>query len=109
MNVLNLIGRTKPLFHDDIAIQNQKLNSIVERSHFLVIGGAGSIGQAVVREIFKRNPLSLHVVDINENNMVELVRDIRSTLGYIEGEFKTFSIDCGSIEFEALIQHKKKI
>ena len=108
MNVLNLIGRTKPLFHDDIAIQNQKLNSIVERSHFLVIGGAGSIGQAVVREIFKRNPLSLHVVDINENNMVELVRDIRSTLGYIEGEFKTFSIDCGSIEFEALIQHKKK-
>lgn len=108
MNVLNLIGRTKPLFHDDIAIQNQKLNSIVERSHFLVIGGAGSIGQAVVREIFKRNPLSLHVIDINENNMVELVRDIRSTLGYIEGEFKTFSIDCGSIEFEALIQHKKK-
>jgi FlaA1/EpsC-like NDP-sugar epimerase len=45
----------------------------------------------------------LHVVDISENNMVELVRDIRSTLGYIDGDFKTFAIDCGSLEFEALI------
>ena len=45
----------------------------------------------------------MHVVDISENNMVELVRDIRSTLGYIDGDFKTFAIDCGSLEFEALI------
>jgi FlaA1/EpsC-like NDP-sugar epimerase len=68
-----------------------------------VIGGAGSIGQAVTREIFKRNPLALHVVDISENNMVELVRDIRSTLGYIEGDFRTFALDCGSNEFRALM------
>jgi FlaA1/EpsC-like NDP-sugar epimerase len=59
--------------------------ALVEGSRFLVIGGAGSIGQAVTREIFKRHPKVLHVVDISENNMVELVRDIRSTLGYIEG------------------------
>ena len=104
MSILKLIGRSRPLFDDDISDQNEKLKDLVQTSRFLVIGGAGSIGQAVTREIFKRNPLSLHVVDISENNMVELVRDIRSTLGYIDGEFKTFAIDCGSIEFEALMR-----
>ena len=65
---------------------------------------AGSIGQAVTREIFKRDPKVLHVVDISENNLVELVRDLRSTIGYSSGEFKTFAIDCGSVEFEALVR-----
>lgn len=63
--------------------------------------------QAVTREIFKRNSIALHIVDISENNMVELVRDIRSTLGYIEGDFRTFAIDCGSREFEVLMQPMK--
>ena len=76
---------------------------MVAGSRFLVIGGAGSIGQAVTREIFRRNPKLLHVVDISENNMVELVRDIRSSLGYIDGEFATFAIDCGSAIFDAFI------
>ena len=43
-------------------------------------------------------------MDISENNMVELVRDIRSTLGYIDGDFRTFAIDCGSREFQALLR-----
>jgi FlaA1/EpsC-like NDP-sugar epimerase len=103
MNVLELIGRTQPLFEEDIITHRVELEQIVSTSRFLVIGGAGSIGQAVTREIFKRNPIALHVVDISENNMVELVRDIRSTLGYIEGDFRTFAIDCGSCEFEALV------
>jgi FlaA1/EpsC-like NDP-sugar epimerase len=102
MDVLNLIGRTSPLFDSDLNGLNDKLRDLVEESRFLVIGGAGSIGQAVTREIFKRNPKALHVVDISENNMVELVRDIRSTLGYIDGEFKTFAVDCGSSEFDVL-------
>jgi FlaA1/EpsC-like NDP-sugar epimerase len=68
-----------------------------------VIGGAGSIGQAVTKEIFARKPKLLHVVDISENNMVEFVRDIRSSLGYIEGEFATFAIDAGSDIFAAFI------
>jgi FlaA1/EpsC-like NDP-sugar epimerase len=104
VNVLNLIGRKEPLFEIDILTNANKINSIVESSSFLVIGGAGSIGQAVVKEIFKRNPLKLHVVDISENNMVELVRDIRSTYGYIDGDFKTFSLDIGSLEYDAFIK-----
>ena len=104
MNILGLIGRNAALFEPDITRNENELFSTVSRSRFLVIGGAGSIGQAVTREIFKRKPKILHVVDISENNMVELVRDIRSTLGYIEGDFSTFAIDCGSLEFEALVK-----
>ncbi|RKT45591.1 UDP-N-acetylglucosamine 4,6-dehydratase [Thiocapsa rosea] len=104
MDVLGLIGRERVLFDGDIAAHEAELSARVAEGRFLVIGGAGSIGQAVAREIFKRNPRVLHVVDISENNMVELVRDIRSTLGYIEGDFRTFAIDCGSVEFRALMR-----
>jgi FlaA1/EpsC-like NDP-sugar epimerase len=103
MNILKLIGRETALFERDIHNNKELLNQIVSKSKFLVIGGAGSIGQAVTKEIFKRNPLKLHVVDISENNMVELVRDIRSSLGYIDGDFQTFALDIGSIEYDAFI------
>ena len=104
MNVLSLIGREEALFTADVARHEAELSRIVSESRFLVIGGAGSIGQAVTREIFKRKPKTLHVVDISENNMVELVRDVRSTLGYIDGDFSTFAIDCGTIQYDALIK-----
>lgn len=101
MNILDLIGRSKALFNEDLGLREEELCSIVSQSSFLVLGGAGSIGQAVTKEIFKRNPEKLHVVDISENNMVELVRDIRSSLGYIDGDFQTFALDIGSVEYDA--------
>jgi len=101
--ILELVGRQKALFELDVERHKKELLRIVSSSRFLVIGGAGSIGQAVTLEIFKRNPKVLHVVDISENNMVELVRDIRSSLGYIQGDFQTYALDCGSIEFEAFL------
>jgi FlaA1/EpsC-like NDP-sugar epimerase len=103
MNILDVIGRNAPLFEADVRDHESTLAQVVSSSRFLVIGGAGSIGQAVTREIFKRKPRVLHVVDISENNMVELVRDIRSTLGYIDGDFSTFALDCGSSEFGAMM------
>ena len=103
MNVLEIIGRDKELFSSDIDRCLKELRESVQDSRFLVIGGAGSIGQAVTKEIFKRGPQTLHVVDISENNMVELVRDLRSTEGYGSGDFRTFAVDCGSVEFEALM------
>jgi hypothetical protein len=103
MDILSLVGRTHPLFDADVRAHAAELAERVADGRFLVIGGAGSIGQAVTREIFKRKPKALHVVDISENNMVELVRDIRSTLGYIDGDFRTFAVDCGSREFDALL------
>ena len=103
-NILNLIGRSVPLFLKDIEEKEAELMSKVTASKFLVLGGAGSIGQAVTKEIFKRNPKKLHIVDISENNMVELVRDLRSSLGYIKGDFQTFSLDIGSMEYDAFIE-----
>lgn len=103
MNILNLIGRDKELFERDIHRHENELQKKVQNSSFLVLGGAGSIGQAVTKEIFKRNPKKLHVVDISENNLVELVRDIRSSFGYIAGDFQTFALDIGSIEYDAFI------
>ncbi|HGA5252493.1 TPA: polysaccharide biosynthesis protein, partial [Salmonella enterica subsp. diarizonae serovar 61:l,v:z35] len=103
-NILSLIGRNKALFTGDLAKHENKLTDIVSESSFLVLGGAGSIGQAVTKEIFKRNPKKLHVVDISENNMVELVRDIRSQFGYILGDFQTFALDIGSLEYDAFIK-----
>ncbi len=97
---ISLIGRNYTLFDGDISENAQILKQKLKSSRFLVLGGAGSIGQAVVKELFTRKPRTLHVVDISENNLVELVRDIRSSFGYIDGDFRTFALDCGSKEFE---------
>ena len=102
--LLELIGRKTKLFTKDILTYQVEIYSKVSKSKFLVLGGAGSIGQAVTKEIFKRDPLKLHVVDISENNLVELVRDIRSSYGYLKGDFKTFALDIGSIEYDAFIK-----
>ena len=103
MNILSVIDRKSPLFEKDLALLSDEIKEKISTGRFLVIGGAGSIGKEVARELFKRNPRLLHVVDISENNLVELVRELRSTFGYSEGEFKTFALDCGGLEFRALM------
>lgn len=106
--MLSLLFREKLLFTDEIKTYDIELRNHISNSSFLVLGAAGSIGQAVTKEIFKRNPKKLHVVDISENNMVELVRDIRSSFGYIQGDFSTFSLDIGSIEYDSFIKNDGK-
>ncbi|MDG1263861.1 MAG: polysaccharide biosynthesis protein, partial [Flavobacteriaceae bacterium] len=108
INILSIIGRSKNIFRNDINKHEHSLSKIVSKSSFLVLGGAGSIGQSVVKEIFRRNPKKLHVVDLNENNIVELVRDIRSSYGYIDGDFSTFCIDIGSDIYDAFIKYDGK-
>jgi FlaA1/EpsC-like NDP-sugar epimerase len=102
---LSIIGRSSPLFSNDISIYEKEISGIIKNSKFLVIGGAGSVGSAVAYEIFKRNPKLLHVVDVSENNLAELVRNLRSSLGYIDGDFATFAIDCGSAIFNNFIRN----
>jgi FlaA1/EpsC-like NDP-sugar epimerase len=103
-SILSLIGREQALFTSDLATHEASISELVSSSRFLVLGGAGSIGQAVTREIFKRNPRKLDIVDISENNLAEVVRDLRSSLGYIDGDFRTFALDIGSCEFDAFIE-----
>ena len=106
--ILEIIGRKGYSLIKDIKIYENLLKNKIENSKFLVLGGAGSIGQAVTKEIFKRNPKKLHVIDISENNLTELVRDIRSSYGYIDGEFKTYALDIGSIEYDTFIKYDGK-
>lgn len=102
-NVLKLIGRDAELFGADLADHEARIREAVESSKILVIGGAGSIGRATVKQIFQRKPSALHVVDISENSLVEMVRDIRSSLGFTEGDFRTFCLDVGSEEFDSCV------
>ena len=58
-----------------------------------------------MKELFRRGPRKLHVVDLSENNLVEVVRDVRSSLGYIEGDFQTYALDIGSPEYDAFLRY----
>ena len=98
-----IIGRNKNLFIDDIINHENSICNIISESRFLILGAAGTIGQAVTNEIFKRNPKKLHVVDISENNLVELVRDLRSSYGYNSGIFQSFCLDIGSRQYDLFI------
>lgn len=102
-----IIGRERGLFAADIERYDAQLHDHLKGARCLVIGGAGTIGQAVVRELFKRGPAALHVIDISENNLVELVRDIRSSLGYGVEDFRVLPIDAGSPIYDSFIASEK--
>lgn len=102
-SIREILGRQKIYFLEDF--KRSEIEKIIPDSSFLVIGGGGSIGSETVKEIFRYSPRILHVIDINENSLAELVRDIRSSLGYIRGEFKTFVIDCGSDIFDIFFEN----
>ncbi len=103
--ILQQIGRSEPLFQEDLAKWEREFSERIRNSRFLVVGGAGSIGSAVVREIFARNPKVLHVIDTSENNLAEMVRDVRSSLGYIDGEFHAYCFDGQGAEFESFAKN----
>ncbi len=100
-SLLEIVGREAPLFEEDLRKHEAELTRLIAGSRFLVVGGAGSIGGAVVRELFARNPQALHVIDTSENNLAELVRDLRSSLGYIDGDFHAYCFDGLGPEFSA--------
>lgn len=105
INILNIIGRQSALFTEDLNNLNEELTDKIASSAILVVGGAGSIGKEVVKEIFKRGAKTLHVVDLSENNLVELVREIRSAYGYVTDDFKIYCLDVGSLEFDAFMEN----
>ena len=96
------------LFESDIKRNSEKINKKIENCSFLILGGAGTIGTAVVKEVFLRKPSRLHVIDLSENNLVELTRDIRSQYGFIYVDFKTFALNIESLEFEKYFLEEEK-
>lgn len=89
-------GRRAPLFEADVARSHARVASRVGGARVLVIGGAGSIGSATVRELVRFGPAAVHVVDVSENNLAELVRDLRGSHALDGIELRTLPIDYGS-------------
>jgi nucleoside-diphosphate-sugar epimerase len=104
IQILRLFKRSQSLLTTDLNNNFSLLDKSIEKKKFLIIGAAGTIGSAVSLEIFKRKPQGLYLVDISENNLVEVVRQMRSTTGDSETELKTFAIDFGSPEFSRMLE-----
>lgn len=85
----NVIMRPQSMFLDDIEANCEALTREIEGKSVCVIGGAGSIGSSYIRAICRFRPAKLVVIDLNENGLAELTRDLRSTDGmYVPEEFR---------------------
>ncbi|MEL0113949.1 MAG: polysaccharide biosynthesis protein [Rickettsiales bacterium] len=94
-----ILGRDRSLFADAVEANAGALAAAIEGRRILVAGASGSIGGAFVQQLVRYRPAALHLVDISENSLVELVRELRSSETVLPGDFETFSIDYGSAEF----------
>ena len=77
----NITERPESMFLSDIDSNRHELQKLVKGKKVLVIGGAGTIGSSYIRAILPFRPAQLMVVDISENGLTELTRDLRSTYG----------------------------
>ncbi|MDR2406736.1 MAG: polysaccharide biosynthesis protein [Bacteroidales bacterium] len=99
----SVTGREESLLQQDIKQYADALGEQINNKSVLVIGGAGTIGSSYIRALLRYSPKRLYVVDVNENGLTELVRDLRSTTGLnIPDDFKTYPMDFGSNIFERL-------
>lgn len=96
--------RSESLFTADLAKNQAQLSEAIDAKSVLVIGGAGTIGSSFIKALLQFRPAKLYVVDLNENGLTELVRDLRSSVGYhIPNDFKTYPIDFASPVFEKIL------
>ncbi len=102
-----VIEREKSLFDEDIEHNYEALKNAIEGKSVLVIGGAGTIGSSYIKAILPFRPSRVYVIDLNENGLTELVRDLRSISGmYIPQDFKTYPINFASPIFEKIIKQE---
>ena len=88
-------------FDNDLNKFDEKLSLNIKGNNILVIGGAGTIGSSYIKQILKYKPLKITVVDINENGLTELTRDLRSSnlLDY-NPEYITYPVNLLSDTFD---------
>jgi len=97
--------RNESLLKEDFEKYHEILNTRINNKSVLVIGGAGTIGASYIKAILKFKIRKLVVVDINENGLTELVRDLRSATGYnIPDDFITYPVNFGDRVFEKIFQ-----
>lgn len=105
--ILQILGRKTELFNYDLKKYDPIIRDKIEGSSFLILGAAGSIGKAISKEIIERNPKLIHLVDISENNLVSMVRELRSNFFTSKSNFETFCLDIGSSIFSKFLKDKQ--
>ena len=104
----NITSRPVSLFASDIEANKDKLREEIEGKSLLVIGGAGSIGSSYIRAMLPFHPSKLVVVDLSENGLAELTRDLRSTYGmYVPDDYRTYTLNFADPIFERIFREEK--
>ena len=104
----NITFRSTSMFLPDIEKNGKKLQDEIEGKTILVIGGAGSIGSSFIKAILPFKPSRLVVVDLSENGLVELTRDLRSSYGTIvPADYRTYTLDFANPLFERIFREEK--
>ena len=100
--------RPSSMFENDIKANAEKLTQEIKGKKVCVIGGAGSIGSSFIKAVLRFEPASVVVVDLNENGLAELVRDVRSTKGlYVPDEFRCYTLNFADPIFERIFREEK--
>lgn len=100
--------RYNSMFAKDIEVNKEKLDLEIKGKSVCVIGGAGSIGSSFIKAMLRFEPKSVVVVDLNENGLAELVRDVRSTEGlYCPEEFRCYTLNFADPIFERIFREEK--
>ncbi len=84
--------RPVSMFASDIEANKAKLTQEIKDKKVCVIGGAGSIGSSFIKAILRFEPKSVVIIDLNENGLAELVRDVRSTYGLYVPVYDTYPV-----------------
>ena len=104
----SITGRSKSMFASDIEANCERLTQEIEGKSVCVIGGAGSIGSSFIKAVLKFRPRKLIVIDLNENGLVELTRDLRSSFGlYVPSEYHTYTIDFANPIFARIFREER--
>ena len=104
----NITNRTSSMFENDISANIVELNQKINNKTVLVIGGAGTIGSSYIKSLLRFKPKSLVVVDINENGLTELTRDLRSTKNiFIPDDYVTYPMSYADPVFYKMFKFRK--
>lgn len=96
------------MFAEDIANHHEELMAAIQGRRVCVIGGAGSIGSSFIKALLRFAPSQLIVVDLNENGLAELTRDLRSSYGLeMPADYRTYTLDFASPIFERIFREEK--
>ncbi len=100
--------RPVSMFAQDIEANKETLSKEIKDKKVCVIGGAGSIGSSFIKAVLRFEPKSVVVIDLNENGLAELVRDVRSTNGlFVPDEFRCYTLNFADPIFERIFREEK--